>query len=169
MQETTETSSPQENTSKEVSKAHSPKPIDLSRTLDHKNTANNNTNNNNITTNSVFMQKHPFLKRQAESARVRVKYPDRCPVIIERATFVKGNEIAEIERIKFLIPSDLTMGQVTHIIRKRIRLASSHAIFVYVNSRHLAPTSKLICEVYKESVDADGFLYLSYTGEAVYG
>jgi GABA(A) receptor-associated protein len=107
----------------------------------------------------------PFERRHAESARVHEKYPDRVPVIIERSP---RTDIPDIDRCKFLIPADLTIGQVVYVIRKRIQLNPEHAIFVFVG-KTLPPTSAVMSAVYQEHKDADGFLYVTYSGENVFG
>ncbi|EXB37092.1 hypothetical protein L484_020884 [Morus notabilis] len=48
-------------------------------------------------TNSVFKQEHDFEKRRAEAARIRDKYPDRIPVIVEKA---ERSDIPNIDKKK---------------------------------------------------------------------
>jgi GABA(A) receptor-associated protein len=62
-----------------------------------------------------FKSEHSFDKRKLESARIRAKYPDRIPVICEKAT--KSN-LEDIDKKKYLVPSDLTVGQFVYVIRK---------------------------------------------------
>jgi GABA(A) receptor-associated protein len=47
-------------------------------------------------------------KRLAESQRIRAKYPDRIPVIVERAA--NRTAVPQIDKNKFLVPSDLSVG-----------------------------------------------------------
>jgi len=54
-------------------------------------------------------------KRLAESMRIRAKYPDRIPVIVERAA--NRTAVPEIDKNKFLVPSDLSVGQFVYVIR----------------------------------------------------
>ena len=112
-----------------------------------------------------YKKDFPFEQRYAESTRVREKYPDRVPVIIEKGS---RTDIPDIDRAKFLIPSDLTLGQVVYVIRKRIKLNPEHAIFVFVNNT-LPPTSALVSSIYEEHADEDGFLYIVYSGENTFG
>ena len=112
-----------------------------------------------------YKKDFPFEVRQAEASRVREKYPDRVPVIIEKAP---RSDIVDIDRAKFLIPGDLTIGQVIYVIRKRIKLSPEHAIFVFVNNT-LPPSAALISSIYEEHADEDGFLYIVYSGENTFG
>merc|ERR1711991_1190437 len=102
-----------------------------------------------------FQEEHTFEKRQSEATRIRSKYPNRIPVICERAD---QSDIAEIDKKKYLVPSDLTVGQFVYVIRKRIKLSSEKALFVFVQNV-LPPTAALMSSVYEENQSDDGFLY----------
>jgi GABA(A) receptor-associated protein len=51
------------------------------------------------------------------------------PVICERAAHA---DIMMIDKKKYLVPTDLTVGQFVYIIRKRMKLSPEKAIFVFV-------------------------------------
>lgn len=82
-------------------------------------------------------------KRIAESTKIREKFPDKIPIIVE-----KGNktDIPDIDKNKFLVPNDLTVGQFSYVIRKRLQLSSETALFIVVNNI-LPPTSQTLAEV----------------------
>jgi len=117
--------------------------------------------------NCEFKEKNPFEKRKAESQRIREKFPDRIPIIAEHAKADRSG-IADIDRNKYLVPADLTVGQFCYVIRKRIKLLPSQALFVFINDT-LAPTSALMSSMHKEHQDSDGFLYVFYAGEDHFG
>ncbi|TIA93367.1 hypothetical protein E3P99_00213 [Wallemia hederae] len=113
---------------------------------------------------SKFKDEHPFgtqtlalKKRKAEADRIRSKYPDRIPVICEKGD---KTDIPTIDKKKYLVPSDLTVGQFVYVIRKRIKLAPEKAIFIFVNEE-LPPTAALMSAIYNEHKDEDGFLYVT--------
>ncbi|CAA0826509.1 Autophagy-related protein 8c [Striga hermonthica] len=114
---------------------------------------------------SSFKLEHPLERRQAESSRIREKYPDRVPVIVEKAG---KSEIADIDKKKYLVPADLTVGQFVYVVRKRIKLSAEKAIFVFVNDM-LPSTAALMSAIYDENKDEDGFLYMTYSGENTFG
>jgi len=114
---------------------------------------------------SAFQREHSFEKRREEADRIRAKYPERIPVIVERA---EGSDIAEIDKKKYLVPADLTVGQFVYVIRKRIKLTSEKALFVFVQNV-LPPTAALMSSVYEENQSDDGFLYCTYSGENTFG
>lgn len=104
-------------------------------------------------------------KRAAESARIRGKYGDRVPVIVERA---EKSDIPTLDKKKYLVPADLTVGQFVYVIRKRIKLSAEKAIFIFVNNT-LPPTAALMSAIYEEHKDEDGFLYVTFSGENTFG
>ena len=113
----------------------------------------------------AYKQDHPFEKRAAEAARIREKYPDRIPVICEKEP---RSDIAPVDKRKYLIPIDLTVGQFVYVIRKRISIPPEKAIFIFVNNT-LPPTAALMSTVYEQHKDEDGFMYMMYSGENTFG
>merc|ERR1711970_1001007 len=113
----------------------------------------------------AYKQDHPMDKRSAEAARIREKYPDRIPVICEKDP---RSDIPPVDKRKYLIPMDLTVGQFVYVIRKRISIPSDKAIFIFVNNT-LPPTAALMSAVYEQHRDEDGFMYMMYSGENTFG
>lgn len=105
---------------------------------------------------SKFKEENALEKRKAESERIRQKYPDRIPVICEKAD---GSDIPDIDKKKYascrllsskfsifsryLVPSDLSVGQFVYVIRKRIKLPPEKAVFLFVNNA-LPPTGVIL-------------------------
>ncbi|WBW72711.1 autophagy associated protein Atg8 [Schizosaccharomyces osmophilus] len=114
---------------------------------------------------SQFKDDFSFEKRKTESQRIREKYPDRIPVICEK---VDKSDIAAIDKKKYLVPSDLTVGQFVYVIRKRIKLSPEKAIFIFIDEI-LPPTAALMSTIYDEHKSEDGFLYITYSGENTFG
>mmetsp|Transcript_15727 Transcript_15727/g.22917 ORF Transcript_15727/g.22917 Transcript_15727/m.22917 type:complete len:139 (-) Transcript_15727:233-649(-) len=112
-----------------------------------------------------FKEEHPLEKRKSEAERIRSKYPDRVPVICEKAD---RSEIPDIDKKKYLVPSDLTVGQFHYVIRKRIKLAPEKALFLFC-ANSIPPNAALMSTVYEEQKDEDGFLYVQYSGESTFG
>uniref|UniRef100_A0A6N2MCH5 Autophagy-related protein n=1 Tax=Salix viminalis TaxID=40686 RepID=A0A6N2MCH5_SALVM len=115
---------------------------------------------------SSFKMEHPLERRQAEAGRIREKYPDRIPVIVERA---EKSDVPDIDKKnRYLVPADLTVGQFVYVVRKRIKLSPEKAIFIFVKNI-LPPTAAMMSAIYEENKDEDGFLYMSYSGENTFG
>lgn len=112
-----------------------------------------------------FLSRSIAEKRKSEAERIRAKYPDRVPVICEKAD---RSDIPDIDKKKYLVPADLTVGQFHYVIRKRIKLAPEKALFLFC-SNSIPPNAALMSTVYEEQKDEDGFLYIQYSGESTFG
>ena len=110
-------------------------------------------------------EKLTLEERQTESARILEKYEKRIPIIVSRALNSKLNDI---DKKKFIVPNDLTVGQFIYVIRKRINMKPSEALFLFVNNV-LPPTSSTLGTVYNNNKNKDGFLYIVYEGENTFG
>lgn len=110
-------------------------------------------------------KKLSFQKRLEESTRIMDKYPNRIPIYV-----YKGNNslIPDIDRKKYLVPHDLTIGQFMHVIRKRMSLNHEVAIYLFINGM-IPASSNLLISIYNEHKDDDGFLYITYSGESTFG
>ena len=64
--------------------------------------------------------KHSFEKRKDTSTRLLIKYPNLFPIILEKAD---NCELAKISKTKYLLASNLTIGEFLYIIRKQIRIS----------------------------------------------
>ena len=104
-------------------------------------------------------------ERINESKAMLDKYPDRIPVICEKS---EASPVPNIDKNKYLLPSDLSMSQFVYVIRKRIKLEPHQALFMFVNNRFI-PTSSNMHDIYYKYKDEDGFLYITYAGENTYG
>lgn len=112
-----------------------------------------------------FKHEHSFDDRLKESVRVTSKYPDRVPVVCEKSS---RSSMEDIDKKKYLVPSDLTAGQFVYVIRKRLKLPSEKAIFLFINGV-IPATSIPMTVLYDEHKDKDGFLYINYSEENVFG
>lgn len=112
-----------------------------------------------------FKEQYTLQDRKRESARVLSKYPDRIPIICERRRY---SNLSHIDKQKYLVPNDLTAGQFIYVIRKRLRLPAEKAIFIFVGGT-LPVISATLADLYDQHQDIDGFLYIVYSEENVFG
>jgi GABA(A) receptor-associated protein len=112
-----------------------------------------------------YKEKFTLKNRIEESTRIKEKYPDKLPVIVDKH---RSSTAPAIDKNKFLVPLELTLGHFVFIIRKRININPEEALFMFVNDKIL-PMSTLMSSIYKEHTDIDGFLYVFYTLENTYG
>ena len=114
---------------------------------------------------SSFKEKHTIKKITDEASRLRKKYPDRIPVIVEK---LKSSNLPDIDKNKFLVPSDLTVGQFIYVVRKRLKIAPEMALFIFINNT-LPPSGATLSTIYKEYKDKTGMLFVEYSSESTFG
>lgn len=66
-------------------------------------------------------------------------------VIVEKAPKAR---IGDLDKKKYLVPSDLTVGQFYFLIRKRVHLRPEDALFFFVNNV-IPPTSATMGSLYQ--------------------
>lgn len=108
----------------------------------------------------LYILQKPFKERRAMAEKVLQKYPDRYPVI------VTNKEKTQLDR--FLVPDDLVVGQLMLLIRRKLSLQPSEAMFLFVNDKLLTPTTT-ISEEYSNDHDDDMFLYVVWSVENTFG
>lgn len=114
---------------------------------------------------SDYKSKYSYEHRKKEAIHIKSKYPDRIPIIVEKQ---KGSNIPFLDKSKFLVPLDLTVGQFIFIIRKRLELKPEQAIFLLANNT-LPTNTSLMITVYMTHKDEDQFLYLTVCGHETFG
>ena len=112
-----------------------------------------------------FKDSKTFDERLMESKKITDKYPNRIPIIINKSD---ESTLNDIDKQKYLVPNDLTFSQFVYIVRKRINLNESSALFLFINNK-IVPSNKSMKEVYDVDKDSDGFLYINYTNENTFG
>ena len=114
----------------------------------------------------MYKKNNSLEKRKAESDNILKKYPSRIPVIVEKSKSCK--DMLEIDKTKYLVPDDLTMGQFIFVIRKRLKITPEKALFIFINNKLIASHS-LMSQVYNDEKQEDNFLYVNYSSENTFG
>ena len=114
----------------------------------------------------VNFRDRPLKERKDAVQAIFKKYPDRIPVCVYKN---KGTNIPDLDKEKFLVPSDLSIGQFVYVIRKRIKLTPEQALYIFFNEE-MVNTSISIKEVYqKYKNNDDDMLYAMYGTENTFG
>lgn len=116
-----------------------------------------------------FKKQFSVETRRREFDRISAQHSDRCPIICEPRD-LRHDPV--IDKVKFLVPRDLTVGQFMYMIRKRMKLNPDQALFLMTGPRKdvMLPNSMMIdaaCEQYHDK--EDGFMYITYTLENTFG
>jgi len=105
--------------------------------------------------------------RKEEVLAIRSRFPNKIPVIVQR--YAKERSLPHLEKCKFLVPQEITVAQFQTIIRNRMKLGPNQALYLLVSNRSMVSFSLSMCEVYKEYAANDGFLYIIYASQEVFG
>ncbi|XP_057315423.1 microtubule-associated proteins 1A/1B light chain 3C-like [Hydractinia symbiolongicarpus] len=117
--------------------------------------------------NKPFKQRKSYSSRRDEVAGIRAKFPSKIPVIVER--YHKEKALPLLDKTKFLVPQELTMSQFVTIVRNRMSLSPTQSFYLIVNNKSLASMSTTLQEIYKDEKDEDGFLYMTYASQEIFG
>jgi len=112
-----------------------------------------------------FKQRFTFEERYQESSRVLKIYHEKIPIICEKH---KTSTILNIDKHKYLAAFNISVAQFIYIIRQRMSLPSEKAIFIFINGI-IPSSSSMLLDYYVEHKDPDGFLYITYASENVFG
>ena len=106
-----------------------------------------------------------FQHRCSQTAVMKKKYPDRVPIFLRTDT-----TIINLTRNKFMIPRDFTCAEFIAVIRNRLSIQASEALFFLS-----IPKKKLLCgatnvgRTYDSDKSEDGFLHVMCTLEKTFG
>jgi GABA(A) receptor-associated protein len=113
-----------------------------------------------------FKMQHSFEKRKEETTRLKEKYPDKIPIILEKST---SSGLPDVKKEKYLLQKEITIAQFLYAIRQELKLDSSMALFLFINNSVIPSTIETLGEVYEKNRDKDGFLYITYCKEQTFG
>ncbi|KAF8770791.1 microtubule-associated proteins 1A/1B light chain 3C-like [Argiope bruennichi] len=115
----------------------------------------------------TFKERRSLEMRKMESAEVRSKFLKKVPVIVEKSD--REKVLPYLDRVKFLVPLDMTMSQFVGIVRTRLKLKPTQTFYLMLNNRSVATMSRYMGDIYDEYKDEDGFLYCTYAAQEMYG
>ena len=124
-----------------------------------------------------YKNNHTIEERKSETLKIKNKYSDKIPVIVTKDP---SSQLNNITKEKYLVPFDMTIGQFMSVIREKTSIGQEQAINIFLidynNNNILAPTSASFESLYIQYVEKeinnknyDGYIYLIYTGENVFG
>lgn len=97
-----------------------------------------------------------------EFEKINGKFPDHIPIIV----FTDNN--IKLDKHKYLVKDDMTVGQFMYVLRKRIDLNEHEATFLFVRNKIVTPTDMLNI-LYKQYKEDCGFLFLYLNKESTFG
>jgi GABA(A) receptor-associated protein len=109
----------------------------------------------------------PKLLAPGEAARIMAKYPDKIPVVVEKAQKTRDS-LPDLKKWKYVVPRDVTMGQMIYLIRQYLTLPPEEALFLFVENT-LVPSNERIVDTWTRYRSDDGALHVLYSGESAFG
>jgi len=67
------------------------------------------------------------------------------------------------------MPSNFKVGEVITIIRKKLSMGREQGLFLLANGKHIMKPSAPLADIFQKCEDEDGFLYVVYAQEKMYG
>ena len=119
---------------------------------------------------SLYKKNTILEERKIKSQKLKEIYPNRVPVIVEMScsSASYNSFIEKKHKVKYLVPNEIAMGQFVKILRDKMKIDSSTALFFFINNK-LFPMTSLIFALYEEHKDEDGFLYIEFCEESTFG
>jgi len=112
-----------------------------------------------------FRQRYTADERREQLRRVSKRLSTHVPVVVEAA---RGDPPLPLPNDRFLVPSDLTLGHLLHLVRSRIwRLEGEQALFLLVGGA-LLPAHQTLRSVHDAHAE-EGFLYVAVGKERAFG
>ena len=105
-------------------------------------------------------------ERKEECEKVKREHPGKICIICEKAP---KTQLPDIEKTKYLLNEDFNLTQFTQIIRKKLKLEKEAALFFLVNGKKSLSGNDSMLSIYNKYKDEDGFLYVAYAAEEVWG
>uniref|UniRef100_H2YT99 Microtubule-associated proteins 1A/1B light chain 3C n=1 Tax=Ciona savignyi TaxID=51511 RepID=H2YT99_CIOSA len=115
----------------------------------------------------LFRETKSLATRREEVMAIREKFPTKIPIIVER--YKKERYLPFLDKTKYLVPQEMTMSQFATIIRNRMSVGSSQAVYLTVDKRHMPGMALTMAEIYNDNLDEDGFLYMTYASQEMFG
>jgi len=114
-----------------------------------------------------YQDKVSFEDRLKEAEYTRNRYPTKVPLVIERHRSEKN--LPNIDKIKWLVPHEMTLAQLSSVIKQRLKCPSNQQLFMTINSREFPSLLSTLSSLHNNHSSCDGFLYLTYSSQEVYG
>lgn len=121
---------------------------------------------NVISSGDEFKKRIDYDTRLAESKRLLKAHPKTVPVLF--SVYKKHVNELILPKYKYLVPKDVTVGQLLYIVRKRIKINSNQALFIFIGNSLISAGATLDI-ISKQHGEKDGFIYMTLSLEDTFG
>ena len=114
----------------------------------------------------TFKQILSLDERKQEFQKVLSEANGKIPVICEKDPY---SNIEQLNKIKYLVSPEMKVNQFKSLLRRKLKLNKENAIFFMANGKNIIVGTELFSEIYNKFIDEDGFLYITYACEDIWG
>ena len=114
----------------------------------------------------TFKSEKDYDSRKKMSDEILKDNPDKVPIVLEKDPTCK---VEPLKKKNYLLEKKLTISQFIIKIRSKIKIREQEALFLEAKGKYAVYGEQLIGELYNSFKDDDGFLYIMYTTELIYG
>ena len=112
-----------------------------------------------------FKKENTLEERKKKYNEFKELHPDKIPIIIEKD---KSCYFKDIGIIQFALKREETISILQYRVRKMLDIGQDLSFLFYAKNRSI-PFEISIGEVYDKYKESDGFLYLAYSSEMLWG
>ena len=114
-----------------------------------------------------YKRNNSLERRKSQCNKILQNHPDKIPVILEKD---KNCTLNKPIKTKYILSKEVTMAEFIKIIREKLELKPERALFFLVNGKNSVTMTEDLGNIYSKFKDQeDGFLYMTYSEEIVYG
>jgi GABA(A) receptor-associated protein len=109
-----------------------------------------------------------FEERKKRSDSLLLKYANKLPVILEKSSIEKY--LPSIDKNKLLVSNELTVANIIQILKTNLKVNENNSLYIMVSKQNIMLSgSQSMSYIYNTYKSDDGFLYLEYCSENVFG
>lgn len=116
-----------------------------------------------------FEKRYPFEKRKELADKLRARFPDKVPVIVNISPHDKI--LPALEKEKYLVDSSMPAHELMYYVKQQLKAqddCSERALFYFVNDS-IMNCADLIGHIHEAHAAKDGLLYVLLSSENTFG
>merc|ERR1719186_701381 len=121
----------------------------------------------NHNTRQSFKQRMNFEQRLKEATDTKRRYPTKVPLVVER--YRREKYIGEIDKVKWLVPAEMTTLQLTVVLKQRLNLPPHKDFFLLIDGKTIPSLNVPMISLHHKFADDDGFMYFTYASQETFG
>ncbi len=115
-----------------------------------------------------YRESTSFNQRKNKSLLLLERFEGRVPIILEKSN--KDSVLPFPTKYKYIISLDMTIANVLNILKKNLNINETISIYLMCKDHNIMLSgSQSIEYIYNNYKNEDGFLYLTYCSENVFG